>query len=101
MSAAAKPIVTLYLRIASPFVIARAASLLPAGIWLRHERLSRPSFVPIARSVRAIRTLSFSCRRMAIQAAGFSLISITGNSQDDTAESGGFFTLRTQAYPDK
>ena len=35
MSAAAKPMVTLYLRMGSPCLIARAAILWPAGTWLR------------------------------------------------------------------
>jgi hypothetical protein len=80
MSAAANPITTLYLRIGSPLPIARAAILLPAGTWLRSVIPSRSSRVPIARSLRAMTTLSASCRRIATPVAGFSLISITSHS---------------------
>ena len=40
MSVAAKPMVTLYLRIGSPLAIARAAILWPAGTWLRLVKFS-------------------------------------------------------------
>src|SRR5687767_10683221 len=79
ISVAANPITTLYLRIGSPFLIAHAATLLPAGTWLLTLRPSRSSFAPIGRSCRAMTTLSFSCRRMARPAAGLSLTSITGD----------------------
>src|SRR6476661_3037202 len=94
ISAAAKPITTLYLRIGSPLRIARAAILLPAGTWLRHVSPSRSRRAPIGRSLLAMRTLSFSWRRMASPAAGFSLISIKGISRCAEEVLAAPFTLR-------
>ena len=57
MSVAAKPIVTLYLRMGSPFLMARVAILWPDGTWLRQVSPS-PSLVPISTFDRAMTTLS-------------------------------------------
>jgi len=60
MSTKAKPTQTLYLRMASPTSMARAASLCPAGTW----RLTKPSLLtsmPMPTSTRATTTLSAGC----------------------------------------
>src|SRR5690349_21293040 len=64
MSCAAKPMHTLYFRIGSPAWIARAASLWPAGTWLRLLKPSLGTGVPMPTSTRATTTLSFGCSRM-------------------------------------
>src|SRR5437764_12818365 len=64
MSVAAKPMQTLYFRMGSPALIARAAILWPAGTWLRLVKPSPATAVPMPTSTRATTTLSFGCRRM-------------------------------------
>src|SRR4051794_31134804 len=64
MSAAAKPMHTLYFRMASPARMARAAILWPAGTWLRLVKPSLGTGVPMPTSVRATTTLSLGCSRM-------------------------------------
>src|SRR5258705_6870243 len=75
MSAAAKPIVTLYLTMGSLFLMARAAILWPDGTWLRQVR-PFPSLAPISTFEREMMTLSAWCRRIVGPAAGLSKTSI-------------------------
>src|ERR1035437_998990 len=93
MSAAAKPIVTLYLRMGSPCLMARAAILWPEGTWLRQGSPS-PSLAPISTFERAITTLSALCRRITGPAAGFSRISIIDASFSLALDAGGLNHLR-------
>src|SRR5437868_13975413 len=64
MSAAAKPMQVLYLTIASPALMLRAAILCPGGTWLRVLQDSPGTRTPMPTLVLVTSTLSAACKRM-------------------------------------